>query len=63
VFRWIEEAPVPADSLRTLQRSLDETLTTGDAAPRRQPPEDGQSGGPSQTTGNRSSSAMGRVSP
>jgi hypothetical protein len=28
MFRWIEEAPVPADSLRTLKRSLDETLVT-----------------------------------
>jgi hypothetical protein len=28
MFRWIEEAPVPADSLVTLKRSLDETLVT-----------------------------------
>lgn len=28
MFRWIEDAPVPADSLRTLKRSLDETLVT-----------------------------------
>jgi hypothetical protein len=28
MFRWIEDAPVPAESLRTLKRSLDETLTT-----------------------------------
>jgi hypothetical protein len=28
MFGWIEEAPVPADSLRTLKRSLDETLVT-----------------------------------
>lgn len=28
MFRWIEEAPVPADSLKTLKRSLDETLVT-----------------------------------
>ncbi|HZV49983.1 MAG TPA: hypothetical protein VFD49_09485 [Candidatus Dormibacteraeota bacterium] len=26
VFGWIEEAPIPADALRTLKRSLDETL-------------------------------------
>lgn len=26
MFRWIEEAPVPADSLRTLKRSLDEAI-------------------------------------
>lgn len=28
MFRWIEDAPVPAESLRTLKRSLDETLIT-----------------------------------
>jgi len=28
MFGWIEEAPVPADSLRTLERSLDEALVT-----------------------------------
>jgi hypothetical protein len=28
MFGWIEDAPVPADSLRTLKRSLDETLVT-----------------------------------
>jgi hypothetical protein len=28
MFHWIEEAPVPADSLRALKRSLDETLVT-----------------------------------
>src|SRR5437588_2449994 len=28
MFGWIEEAPVPADSLRRLKRSLDETLVT-----------------------------------
>lgn len=26
LFRWIEETPVPVDSLKTLQRSLDETI-------------------------------------
>ena len=26
MFRWIEETPVPVDSLKTLQRSLDETI-------------------------------------
>jgi hypothetical protein len=26
VFGWIEEAPVPVDALRALERSLDETL-------------------------------------
>jgi hypothetical protein len=61
MFRWIEEAPVPADSLRTLKRSLDETLTTGETAARSEPPDDTPPGGPSQIPGHRSS--MGRVSP
>lgn len=26
MFRWIEETPVPVDSLKTLKRSLDETI-------------------------------------
>ncbi len=26
MFRWIEETPVPVDSLKTLQRTLDETI-------------------------------------
>jgi hypothetical protein len=28
MFGWIEDAPVPADSLRALKRRLDETLVT-----------------------------------
>jgi hypothetical protein len=64
MFCWIEEAPVPADSLRTLKRSLDETLVTGETAggARHEPPDDTAPGGPAQTRAHRSSGAVGRVS-
>jgi hypothetical protein len=28
IFRWIEEAPVPVDSIHTLKRSLDEAIAS-----------------------------------
>jgi hypothetical protein len=28
IFQWIEEAPVPVDSIHTLKRSLDEAITS-----------------------------------
>src|SRR5439155_1212390 len=38
MFGWIEEAPVPADSIHTLKRSLDKAILDGALAPRQLAP-------------------------